>query len=82
MVHNVNESLREPEVFNPDAKNANENTSYSSKIKNGINLNEVYSLIEKVKLEVFRGNEEGFEDFQEQKLEETGTFLDKRRRNK
>jgi hypothetical protein len=80
MVHNVNESLREPEMAGQESK-SNENQSYTSKIKNGISLNEVYSLIEKVKMEVFRGNEDAAEDFAVQKYaSENGTFLDARRK--
>jgi len=74
MCHNVNESLREVEA-------AGENNSYTSKIKNGENLNNIYALIEKVKLEVFRGDEDAENDFRDQKLSQSGTFMDQRRRN-
>jgi len=79
MVHNVNESLREPESA---GENGNDNTSYSSKIKNAASLNGIYELIEKVKLEVFRGDEEAAKDFEIEKYsQESGTFLDQRRKN-
>lgn len=87
MCHHVNESLREPEsaaVANMGTAKggANENTSYSSKIKNAASLNDIYALIDKVKLEVFRGDENAQADFVEEKYtSETGTFLDARRKN-
>ena len=79
MCHNVNQSLREPET---SGEKGNENTSYSSKLKNGAALDEIYEIIEKKRREVFKGNEEGLQDFVAEKHSaESGTFLDRRRRN-
>ena len=80
MCHNVNESLREPEVAG--GEKGNDNTSYNAKIKNGINLNEVYTLIETLKIEIFRGDTDAAGEFILEKYsKEKGTFLDQRRKN-
>lgn len=89
MCDNVNASLREPEAPSIPSEgivikaggNNNENTSYNSKIKNAVALSDVYALIEKLKLEVFRGDLEAEKDFQDQKYStEGGTFMDRLRR--
>ena len=79
MCHNVNQSLREPEVT---GEKGNENTSYTSKIKNGLELSKVIQTIKTIEIEVFKGNEECLQDFVAEKHSaESGTFLDRRRRN-
>lgn len=83
MCRNVNESLREAEISTSE-KGGNENTSYASKIKNAQELRKVYEILNTLRLEVFRGNDEAEKVFREEKQnqESSGTFLDQRRKGK